>query len=229
MRFAGAIPMHFNPRSPHGERLSENITSQKPNYFNPRSPHGERRKITIICKLTQRFQPTLPARGATRGTNGSIAAYTISTHAPRTGSDLCPFFPCAAVGDDFNPRSPHGERLILSADCSSSEAFQPTLPARGATWYTPDLHDQRKRFQPTLPARGATSKRVPLLHLKRISTHAPRTGSDVCTPNTRSIEADFNPRSPHGERRGNSEYRKTARRNISTHAPRTGSDVALAR
>ncbi len=80
-------------------------------HFNPRSPHGERRGggsyfFAIFCK----FQPTLPARGATvarkfrdakngyfnprsphgerqRVRDAPTRAVVISTHAPRTGSD----------------------------------------------------------------------------------------------------------------------------------------------
>ena len=33
----------------------------------------------------------------------------------------------------FNPRSPHGERLFGGIAFGSKFAFQPTLPARGAT------------------------------------------------------------------------------------------------
>ena len=78
-----------------------------------------------------------------------------------------------------------------------------------------------------------------------ISIHAPRTGSDAGTAQSLHPQWDFNPRSPHGERRtGNA--RKQAEKafqstlpargatlfplhlqgiaNISIHAPRTGSD-----
>ena len=34
------------------------------------------------------FQPTLPARGATELVEKLVAEYKISTHAPRTGSDV---------------------------------------------------------------------------------------------------------------------------------------------
>ena len=37
----------------------------------------------------------------------------------------------------------------------------------------------RCQFQPTLPARGATEDIETVQQLVRISTHAPRTGSDV--------------------------------------------------
>ena len=79
-----------------------------------------------------RFQSTLPARGATRKTYSCGCSCYISIHAPRTGSD--PVKPIGqltisisihaprtgsdkyvdeqdALLDDFNPRSPHGERL----------------------------------------------------------------------------------------------------------------------
>ena len=81
---------------------------------------------------TSRFQPTLPARGATKTETPTLSELAISTHAPRTGSDR---HGDAGVPDDggisthaprtgsdrqgrvvpspknyFNPRSPHGER-----------------------------------------------------------------------------------------------------------------------
>ena len=82
-----------------------------PPHFNPRSPHGERRFSDFPVISGKPFQPTLPARGATR------------TAASR---------PCPPAY--FNPRSPHGERH--DGFCSliqRARLFQPTLPARGAT------------------------------------------------------------------------------------------------
>ena len=125
---------------------------------------------------------------------------------------------------DFNPRSPHGERQYNRQQSANSTQFQPTLPARGATC----LQGLRNRF-------------------RVISTHAPRTGSDVCPARQRHRPRYFNPRSPHGERRRDDfhqlryshdfnprsphgERRRPAEKpgsacDISTHAPRTGSDV----
>ena len=100
----------------------------------------------------------------------------------------------------FNPRSPHGER-----------------PGAGA------LLGAVQTFQPTLPARGATKKSLTGLCQSNISTHAPRTGSDSTRYNTIPVGAYFNPRSPHGERRGYWDKVQEAA-DISTHAPRTGSD-----
>ena len=56
--------------------------------FNPRSPHGERRGLSGRMQEAEKFQSTLPARGATWGVWVTAYARMISIHAPRTGSDL---------------------------------------------------------------------------------------------------------------------------------------------
>ena len=189
--------------------------------FNPRSPHGERPHKPGGGAATTRFQPTLPARGATCTAPGHPRGGDISTHAPRTGSDRTathkrrrerfqPTLPARGATvfhalleetlGDFNPRSPHGERPL------------PRVSRR-----------RRFSFQPTLPARGATRVHRPCGRRGEISTHAPRTGSD-CTPDAPFQRLDyFNPRSPHGERRVSASFVRSSQ-NISTHAPRTGSD-----
>ena len=124
-------------------------------HFNPRSPCGERRPVFRREFQVPQFQSTLPVWGATifasrraraekisihaprvgsdqRAEPGSLALSDISIHAPRVGSDVCgsifaqhkrrisihaprvgsdglhPFRPRRA--EDFNPRSPCGER-----------------------------------------------------------------------------------------------------------------------
>ena len=79
----------------------------------------------------------------------------ISIHAPREGSDgqslhrsACRLY--------FNPRPPRGERLIIVGNSSTSDTFQSTPPARGAT---------------ILP--------IQVLPTLYISIHAPREGSYV--------------------------------------------------
>ena len=59
--------------------------------FNPRSPHGER----------------LDGEDYTQ-----VIADMISTHAPRTGSDVFCFVRKQRISNHFNPRSPHGERQL---------------------------------------------------------------------------------------------------------------------
>ena len=102
-------------------------------YFNPRSPYGER--------LLQ--------------TKEIVSGGAISIHAPRTGSDVFsaalranrtyfnPRSPYGerlgkyavpkSTGSNFNPRSPYGERLMRPVEVESDDAFQSTLPVRGAT------------------------------------------------------------------------------------------------
>ena len=167
---------YFNPRSPHGERLRRvRLPCAGRAYFNPRSPHGERHGVLGYSPIAFEFQSTLPARGATGGIQHFVPAIAISIHAPRTGSDGR----AGAYGADaayFNPRSPHGERRLLS--------------------YT----HRKVTFQSTLPARGATRCTFPESRSPGISIHAPRTGSDPAASQSRQPPA------------------------ISTHAPRTGSD-----
>ena len=62
---------------------------------------------------------------------------------------------------------------------------------------------------------------------RRISIHAPRTGSDISTSSGCASRSHFNPRSPHGERRLADVVPATHLR-ISIHAPRTGSDALRA-
>ena len=122
------------------------------------------------------FQSTLPARGATPvlSAGRSLAA-------------------------NFNPRSPHGERLsgrglarlaglfqstlpargatfIVGFAVNRAE-FQSTLPARGATRLPRGCFCRHRLFQSTLPARGATGQHVLRKRRHPISIHAPRTGS----------------------------------------------------
>ena len=146
---------------------------------------------------------------------------------------------------DFNPRSPRGERHVTGWGFTSTQGFQSTLPARGATFgvlkYRLDKGNFNPRsprgerpapepmyicngeFQSTLPARGATN--LPLVRLFRlvISIHAPREGSDFTDVRAVARAHHFNPRSPRGERRDIVNYDALGVA-ISIHAPREGSD-----
>ena len=175
----------------------------------------------------------------------------ISTHAPRTGSDQSQ--PAAArAASNFNPRSPHGERRPpRPALAIPTKKFQPTLPARGATaggWlaaggagdFNPrSPHGERHyarlaygRMESIISTHAPrTGSDEATLNAKQewflISTHAPRTGSDCRVGESTYVDADFNPRSPHGERHRAGRY-NPGRNGISTHAPRTGSDAGSA-
>ena len=146
--------INFNPRSPHGER-------QCPVSFTVFqcviSIHAPRMGSDSLCRHKQ-FAGTIsihaPRMGSDLAGGGTVlsddisipaprmgsddligvatAQNYISIHAPRMGSDGSPGqFPYWQT--DFNPRSPHGERLNILKSTSNLRIFQSTLPAWGAT------------------------------------------------------------------------------------------------
>ncbi len=126
---------------------------------------------------------------------------------------------------DFNPRSPHGERRAFPTGGGFIAAFQSTLPARGATSAS-RCPSAARSFQSTLPARGATRTCKMSENLKRISIHAPRTGSDRSAPKADAQSVQI---SIHAPRTGSDWMVNFIRHNlcISIHAPRTGSDATI--
>ena len=172
--------------------------------------------------VSQRFQSTLPARGATFLTALSVkpafdfnprsphgerrapkalpdAGAGISIHAPRTGSDRV-MWRLSHCHSNFNPRSPHGERpATLAKRTATTPNFNPRSP-HGERRFRKPLSQRSRIFQSTLPARGATPAIFAHNRILRISIHAPRTGSDPRTFQHTALPVYFNPRSPHGER-----------------------------
>ena len=134
--------------------------------------------ISRVSAMILVFQSTLPAWGATW--QASVDALHM---------------------DNFNPRSPHGERRdMMTRFLRFRIDFNPRSP-----------HGER-------PSIIFTPQKMP-----RISIHAPRMGSDdrilFLIPNSQY----FNPRSPHGERRI-FQVLIDCKPYISIHAPRMGSD-----
>ena len=169
------------------------------------------------------FQSTLPARGATSRRQSRQSRQQFQSTLPARGATRT---------------ATHKRRR---------ERFQSTLPARGATLVLLTL-DKRRKFQSTLPARGATTDGDAQAPPRKISIHAPRTGSDKPEkPPAATSRRNFNPRSPHGERqkcpfcirpllyyfnprsphgeRHKASINSRLSELISIHAPRTGSDV----
>ena len=144
------------------------------------------------------FQSTLPARGATEPMISLFGAFVFQSTLPARGATSFVAFrqrlPC-----NFNPRSPHGERQEATSGAPAAGDFNPRSP-----------HGER-------PTDG-DAQAPP----RKISIHAPRTGSDNSALGNVSIHAqfqstlpargatnrrsstpnqsNFNPRSPHGER-----------------------------
>ena len=97
------------------------------------------------------FQPTLPARGATRSSSIVIPSFPISTHAPRTGSDRCRARRRAPrcristhaprTGSDANSRAQPGERRNISTHA----------PRTGSDGGVPERHRATFNFNPRSP------------------------------------------------------------------------------
>ena len=124
----------------------------------------------------------------------------ISIHSPHTGRDIPFFYFFSNFFGDFNPLSPHGERLLLYSCQTRAKKFQSTLPTRGET---------------LLP--GPFSALLP--YFNPLSPHGERRNAagDV------RGRSDFNPLSPHGERHARfSPF--DALPDISIHSPHTGRD-----
>ena len=172
---------NFNPRSPHGERRPSACPAGScAHHFNPRSPHGERHSWVHLASTLTAISIHAPRTGSDVSRYSRRRLLTISIHAPRTGSDGI-WSENVPMALNFNPRSPHGERLTEIPTVVATFAFQSTLPARGATRTVPRArpqpchfnprspHGERRSspssvsaatsFQSTLPARGATPPR----------------------------------------------------------------------
>ena len=102
----------FNPRTPRGVRRTvSTLVIQLPSSFNPRTPRGVRHTISTVKEVTNMFQSTHPARGATSG-----------------------ILPTSIPSSHFNPRTPRGVRQRYGYDVQAMTQFQSTHPARGATY-----------------------------------------------------------------------------------------------
>ena len=141
----------------------------------------------------------------------------ISIHAPRTGSDRLSTIDKspALVISIHAPRT--GSDVLLLSHWTCCLRFQSTLPARGATRQL-EPRIKEMQFQSTLPARGATKCVGEWKCAYNISIHAPRTGSDRGARSSLGDIGNFNPRSPHGERR-KAPRRLAERRDFNPRSP----------
>ena len=123
-------------------------------YFNPRTPRGVRPGNFQQRNMSQGFQSTHPARGATyplqfypcmrrnfnprtprgvRPTISSLVAHgpsTISIHAPREGCDV-PLPPGSGTSMNFNPRTPRGVRPHFKSKTKARERISIHAPRVG--------------------------------------------------------------------------------------------------
>ena len=148
-------------------------------YFNPRSPCGERR-----VDLKQEYGIIIISIHAPRAGSDERPCKAhlhdhISIHAPRAGSDDGDTVNVVEKIDDFNPRSPCGERPQSTAQTRRPQThFNPRSPCGERRWYW-WLRTPYSSFQSTLPVRGATRSAQRAGWYSSISIHAPRAGSDA--------------------------------------------------
>ena len=144
--------------------------------FNPRSLHGERQGVGDRRGARDRFQSTLPARGATVSDDGQIDNMIFQSTLPARGATRgVPRMRRPAW--NFNPRSLHGERRHRRAVSGCQHDFNPR-----------SLHGERHLAAGRCPERWDFNPR---------SLHGERRAAAVRAWNN----DDFNPRSLHGERR----------------------------
>ena len=217
-----AVLIYFNPRSPHGERPPfRRLVRPLRGDFNPRSPHGERPPASGRGRRCSGISTHAPRTGSDVVVKVPICRAAISTHAPRTGSDHA--FGTAIQLGDISTHAPRtGSDSAASVSTFASNVFQPTLPARGATLSTKCSRPD-SLISTHAPRTGSDRYHFFRRLSNVISTHAPRTGSDA-----RDFgHLDFDAISTHAPRTG-SDARDFGHLDfdaISTHAPRTGSDA----
>ena len=158
--------------------------------------------VMVVRVSATGFQSTLSSRRATNQIFSDPGHWTISIHALLTESDVI-IWQDPSPRQNFNPRSPHGERLVDRWGKQPASEFQSTLSSRRATGttFTPSMrrryfnprspHGERQaiapvmrkrhqEFQSTLSSRRATRERRTHDTPQKISIHALLTESDLC-------------------------------------------------
>ena len=121
------------------------------------SIHAPRVGSDCICALrfrNNKFQSTLPAWGATVHVLRNFVLRRFQSTLPAWGATSTRA--TRSRLQNFNPRSPRGERRKGGSGPPKGSRFQSTLPAWGAT-KSVEMDALASEFQSTLPAWGATS------------------------------------------------------------------------
>ena len=148
--------INFNPRSPYRERLQISSASMCSYIISIHAPHtGSDQQKNCQSQQKGLFQSTLPIQGATRYlAYTSIPSAGFQSTLPIQGATHLSG-PICRRDNNFNPRSPYRERPKLCHRCPLTSYFNPRSPYRER----PTGH------------KGGRGKR-------KISIHAPHTGSD---------------------------------------------------
>ena len=84
----------------------------------------------------------------------------------------------------------------MDNDYDRHPEFQPTLPARGATGHNFNRRESRCDFNPRSPHGERRHARRQRPKKRSISTHAPRTGSDILGGGKMMEQTEFQPTLP---------------------------------
>ena len=176
------LPRHRQRISTHAPRAGSDSTLLFFPYpviaFQPTLPvRGATCSSVIVSPCRFSFQPTLPVRGATQILDTTITVQTISTHAPRAGSDAQISYNSAGV-IHFNPRSPCGERHSTGMHVYCAPIISTHAPRAGSDDPAPDVPPGTDPISTHAPRAGSDSVQQQNNTVFRISTHAPRAGSD---------------------------------------------------
>ena len=185
LTFISCKNFDFNPRSPHGERRYPWTSLTEAEIISIHAPRtGSDDLMDKRFKAAKKFQSTLPARGATTWGAKKYASQ-----------------------DDFNPRSPHGERRQRRRNDGGKQDFNPRSP-HGERPARAVRRRLTGHFNPRSPHGERPAGSIQHILHRTISIHAPRTGSDSLLQQNGRTGRHFNPRSPHGERLPNEAIQK---------------------
>ena len=146
------------------------------------------------------FQSTLPAWGETA--TASICNYVMYNFNPLSPhGERLRLAEIQAPLAYFNPLSPHGERPSVLSRRSTSRSISIHSPRMGRDRIGPDRRDH-SAISIHSPRMGRDLLLMATCGLRRgISIHSPRMGRDRRSRHAASLLSYFNPLSPHGERR----------------------------
>ena len=150
---ASVVQWEISIHAPHtGSDRRHTATSTSYRHFNPRSPHRERPSLLSVMKPCCLFQSTLPSQGATYVKISVFATHLFQSTLPSQGATIA-LANTLSAPFDFNPRSPHRERLCILVLRRIALVFQSTLPSQGATGCAGTLQQPFKYFNPRSPHR----------------------------------------------------------------------------
>ena len=152
--------------------------------------------------LSRSFQPTPPARGATRdGVAGVVARLKFQPTPPARGATSATWTAsCRSGVSTHAPRA--GSDVRRGGSDPPADRFNPRPRAGSDSRRAAALHRRGGRVSTHAPRAGSDLLRRTWRAIAWVSTHAPRAGSDSPSPAKTRSRAGFNPRPPRGERRG---------------------------